>query len=95
MLLGKWVARQRYAYLNPDRSSARVTPERKALLDKLGMVWEKYDPGRSAMIWLWPTRQSTAIWRSLCLQDRGRRLAGQLGQPPAASPELRQQRPEQ
>ena len=44
VLLGKWVARQRYAYLNPDRSSARVTPERKALLDKLGMVWEKYDP---------------------------------------------------
>ena len=31
VLLGKWVARQRYAYLNPDRSSARVTPERKAL----------------------------------------------------------------
>lgn len=44
VLLGKWVACQRYAYLNPDRSSARVTPERKALLDKLGMVWEKYDP---------------------------------------------------
>ena len=44
VLLGKWVARQRYAYLNPDRSSARVTPERKALLNKLGMVWEKYDP---------------------------------------------------
>lgn len=44
VLLGKWVARQRYAYLNPDRSSARVTPERRALLDKLGMVWEKYDP---------------------------------------------------
>ena len=44
VLLGKRVARQRYAYLNPDRSSARVTPERKALLDKLGMVWEKYDP---------------------------------------------------
>lgn len=44
VLLGKWVARQRYAYLNPDRSSARITPERKALLDKLGMVWEKYDP---------------------------------------------------
>ena len=44
VLLGKWVARQRYAYLNPDRSSARVTPERKALLDKLGVVWEKYDP---------------------------------------------------
>ena len=43
VLLGKWVARQRYAYLNPDRSSARVTPERKALLDQLGMVWQKPD----------------------------------------------------
>ena len=44
VLLGKWIARQRYAYLNPDRSSARMTPERKELLDKLGMVWEKHDP---------------------------------------------------
>ena len=44
VLLGKWVARQRYAYLNPDRSSARVTPERKEMLDRLGMVWEKHDP---------------------------------------------------
>ena len=44
ILLGKWVARQRYAWLNPERSSVRVTPERKELLDKLGMVWEKPDP---------------------------------------------------
>ena len=44
VLLGKWVARQRYAYLNPERSSARVTPERKELLDKLDMVWDKHDP---------------------------------------------------
>ena len=42
VLLGKWVARQRYAYLNPDRSSARVTPERKALLDKLHQNIECY-----------------------------------------------------
>ena len=35
ILLGKWVSRQRYAWQNPERSSARVTPERKALLDEL------------------------------------------------------------
>ena len=51
-------------YLNPDRSSARVTPERKALLDKLGMVWEKYDPWQERYDLALPTRQSTAIWRS-------------------------------
>ena len=38
-------ARQRYAYLNPDRSSARVTPERKALLDKLGIQFWRTDHG--------------------------------------------------
>ena len=43
VLLGKWVSRQRYAWQNPDRSSARLTPERKALLDQLGMVWQKPD----------------------------------------------------
>ena len=43
VLLGKWISRQRYAWQNPDRSSAKVTPERKALLDALGMVWEKPD----------------------------------------------------
>lgn len=74
VLLGKWVARQRYAYLNPDRSSARVTPERKALLDKLGMVWEKYDPWQERYdlalayktadgVWLgsWVNRQRQAL----------------------------------
>mgnify|MGYP004500090267 FL=1 len=39
VLLGKWISRQRYAYQNPERSSARVTPERKAMLDKIGMEW--------------------------------------------------------
>ena len=43
ILLGKWVSRQRYAWQNPERSSARVTLERKALLDELGMNWEKTD----------------------------------------------------
>ena len=43
VLLGKWVSRQRYAWQNPDRSSARLTPERKVLLDQLGMVWQKPD----------------------------------------------------
>lgn len=32
------------SYLEPGPLRAGLTPERKALLDKLGMVWEKYDP---------------------------------------------------
>ncbi len=39
VLLGKWICRQRYAFQNPERSSARITPERKRLLDELGMTW--------------------------------------------------------
>ncbi len=41
LMLGKWIARQRYACQRPDHSSTRLTPERKALLDKLGMVWSR------------------------------------------------------
>ena len=41
LLLGKWIARQRYACQRPDHSSTRLTPERKALLDELGMVWSR------------------------------------------------------
>ena len=44
VLLGKWIARQRYAWQNPEHSSARVTPDRKAMLDQIGMIWDKYDP---------------------------------------------------
>ena len=85
MLLGKWVARQRYAWQNPDRSSARVTPERKALLDELGMVWEKTDS--------WQHRYELAAGlqdrarqsgRSGSVPDGGRHLAGQLALPPEA-----------
>ena len=43
ILLGKWVFRQRYAWQNPARSSARVSPERKRMLDKIGMVWADPD----------------------------------------------------
>ena len=42
--LGKWVARQQYAYKYPDKSNCRLTSERIALLDKVGMQWEKPDP---------------------------------------------------
>lgn len=42
--LGKWVARQQYAHKSPDKSNCRLTPERIALLDKIGMQWEKPDP---------------------------------------------------
>jgi len=39
--LGRWVKRQRYARLNPEKSSAVLTPERIALLDAIGMQWEQ------------------------------------------------------
>ena len=42
--LGKWVARQQYARNNPGKSNCKLTPERAALLDKIGMQWEKSDP---------------------------------------------------
>ncbi len=89
VLLGKWVSRQRYAWQNPDRSSARLTPERKALLDQLGMVWQKPDS--------WQHRYELAAaykaaHGSLELPAQYRteeaNLAGQLAQPPeAAAPE--------
>ena len=41
--LGKWVKRQRYARLNPDKSGAVLTEERIAKLDEIGMWWEKAD----------------------------------------------------
>lgn len=42
--LGKWVARQQYARNNPGKSNCKLTPERAALLDKIGIQWEKSDP---------------------------------------------------
>ena len=38
--LGKWVKRQRYARLNPEKSGAVLTEERIAKLDEIGMRWE-------------------------------------------------------
>ena len=42
--LGKWVRRQQYAYRNPEKSNAILSPQRVALLDAIGMQWEKHDP---------------------------------------------------
>lgn len=39
--LGKWLERQRYAYRCPEKSNSVMTPERKAQLDELGILWEK------------------------------------------------------
>ena len=44
ILLGKWVFRQRYAFQNPKRSSARLTPERIEQLNQIGMIWSRGDP---------------------------------------------------
>ena len=46
--LGKWVKRQRYARLNPDKSGAVLTEERITKLDAIGMRWEKSNPKRSS-----------------------------------------------
>lgn len=43
LALGKWVGRQRYAWLKTDKSNIQLTPERISLLNKIGMVWEKED----------------------------------------------------
>ena len=42
--LGKWVRRQRYAYQNPEKSNSILSPERVALLDAIGMQWDKPNP---------------------------------------------------
>ena len=42
--LGKWVRRQQYAHQKPEKSNAVLSPERVALLDAIGMQWEKPDP---------------------------------------------------
>lgn len=42
--LGKWVERQRFAFQCPEKANNILTPERKKLLDSIGMVWTKQDP---------------------------------------------------
>ena len=39
--LGKWVKRQRYTRLNPEKSGAVLTEERIAKLDAIVMIWNK------------------------------------------------------
>ena len=41
--LGKWVRRQQYAHRNPEKSNAVLSPQRIALLNAIGMQWEKTD----------------------------------------------------
>ena len=41
--LGKWVRRQQYAYRNPEKGNAVLTPERIRLLEQIGMRWESTD----------------------------------------------------
>ena len=43
-LLGKWIARQRNARNRPEKSNTRLTKERIALLDSIGMNWGTQDP---------------------------------------------------
>lgn len=41
--LGKWVARQRYVYQNPEKSTKPLTQDRIDLLEGIGMIWQKAD----------------------------------------------------
>ena len=42
--LGKWVRRQQYARLKPEKSNSVLSEERIRLLDAIGMQWKKPDP---------------------------------------------------
>lgn len=72
---------------NPDRSSSRVTPERKALLENLGMVWEKYDPWqeRYDLALAYKTEHGDLEIPSVYKTADGVWL-GQLGQPASGRP---------
>lgn len=50
--LGKWIRRHREVDPRTGRRAVRLTPERKAKLDALGMCWERDDP--------WETRYRLA-----------------------------------
>ena len=39
--LGKWVARQRAVYQNPEKEHCRLTSQRIRLLEKIGMQWQR------------------------------------------------------
>ena len=39
--LGKWVKRQRYTRLNPEKGCGALTEERMERLDAIGMIWNK------------------------------------------------------
>lgn len=44
LALGKWIARQRHAYMQPTESSKHLDAERVNLLERIGMIWHKEDP---------------------------------------------------
>ena len=85
--LGKWVRRQQYAYRNPEKSNAVLSPQRIALLDAIGMQWEKPDSWQHRYKLAQeykrvhgnldiPTKYKTAdgIWLSKWLYDQKRLL---------------------
>ena len=81
--LGKWVARQLYAYKSPNNSHCKLTQTRVALLEKIGMQWEKPDPWQHKYNLAWdylqihgnlqiPAKYKTAdgIWLGRWLYDQ-------------------------
>lgn len=81
--LGKWVARQQYAYKSPNNGNCKLTPTRVTLLEKIGMQWEKPDPWQHKYSLAWdylqmhgnlqiPAKYKTAdgIWLGRWLYDQ-------------------------
>lgn len=81
--LGKWVARQQYAYKSPNNSNCKLTSARVTLLEKIGMQWEKPDPWQHKYSLAWdylqmhgnlqiPAKYKTAdgIWLGRWLYDQ-------------------------
>ena len=81
--LGKWVARQQYAYKSPNNSNCKLTPARVTLLEKIGMQWQKPDPWQHKYDLAWdylqmhgnlqiPAKYKTAdgIWLGRWLYDQ-------------------------
>lgn len=81
--LGKWVARQQYAYKSPNNSNCKLTSARVTLLEKIGMQWEKPDPWQHKYDLAWdylqmhgnlqiPAKYKTAdgIWLGRWLYDQ-------------------------
>ena len=59
--LGKWVRRQQYAYRNPEKSNAILSPQRVALLDARGSTGTSWRRNIKDAMEIWIFRQNTRL----------------------------------